>query len=174
MAIEELTAIIPPPTSPAATGTSEGWNPVEEWLGVELPPDFREYTAIYRAGMLAGWIGLYTPFTETASGLQENVESEVDTIHMLEEDIELEMPPPIWPKKPGMLPCGRDSGGGLLLYQTDGRPQDWPVYSTEPRDYQTHECFEMPITTFLAKLLRGEIPGRGQRSRELVFEPFKK
>ena len=84
MAIEELTAIIPPPTSPAATGTSEGWNPVEEWLGVELPPDFREYTAIYRAGMLAGWIGLYNPFTETAWGLHENVESEVDTIHMLE------------------------------------------------------------------------------------------
>ena len=104
MAIEELTAIIPPPTSPAATGTSEGWNPVEEWLGVELPPDFREYTAIYGTCMLAGWIGLYNPFTETAWGLQENVESEVDTIHMLEEDIELEMPHPIWPKKPGMRP----------------------------------------------------------------------
>ena len=174
MAIEELTAVIPPPASPVATGTPEGGKPIEELLGVELPPDFREYTAVYGAGMLAGWIGLYNPFTETAWGLQENVKSEVDTIHILEEDIELEMPHPIWPEQPGMLPCGHDAGGGLLLYHTEGRPEEGPVYYTQPRDYQSYECFEMPITTFLAKLCQGEIPGRGQGSRELMFEPFDK
>src|SRR4051794_23736409 len=52
--VQELTGLIPPPTSPVdARGD---WNSVESALGLKLPTDYKQIIEAYGTGRFFGWL----------------------------------------------------------------------------------------------------------------------
>ena len=152
MVFEELTAVIPHRPRPPRRGRPRGGIRSKSGLVSSCHQTFANTPPSTGLACLLAGSGFTTHSPRRHGDCRKTSSPKSTRSTCLKKTSSWKCRTPSGPRNPA---CGRDSGGGLLLYQTDGRPEDWPVYSTEPRDYQTNECFEMPITTFLAKLLRG-------------------
>ncbi len=158
MAIDELTAVVPPP---ADSGFEEEvWDEVEEWLGFPLPADYREFARTYGNGTFCDtFLMVYCPSSSFDSyrGLVEYQASARPT----HEDAAYRR----HPSRPGLLIWGGDENGNRLHWLTDGDPDSWPVVAeSHERDF---ERFDTCMTSFLAGAFRNEI-----RPRHIWYQPF--
>lgn len=179
MAIEELTALVVPPESPSEVLAKPGWNAIERKLGVRLPSDYKEYVTTYGSGLLGNFIIVANPFSA-----HEGVEL-FSIIEMLCTELrerknnegENGVAYAIYPEGSGLLPWGGDENGNGLYWLMEGTPDRWPCLVGAGRDSRW-ERFDMPMTSFLAKALSGEIkckiwpPGFAKPNRRRVFTPY--
>ncbi len=155
MDITELIALVPPPASPVATGSAEGWRAIARAIGHALPADHRAVIGTYGAGRFDDWLTVFSPFTPDGPG---NLLYEQRTIlagyrwrrrafpdrHLL----------PAHPEPGGLLPFGRTDNGDELHWLTTGDPQRWTVVTFAARS-ATPEPFAGGLLPFLIAVLEG-------------------
>jgi hypothetical protein len=155
MALSELVAIVPPPVIPSDVPKSPNWTDVESKLGLPLPSDFKEYVTNYGSGLLGKFIVVANPFSS-----MEGVEL-FSVIKMIGDTLRISnqrqgIAYEVYPSVPGLLPFGGDENGNNLCWLTEGTPDEWPCIVGAGRD-DRWERFDMPMTTFLAKALSGDV-----------------
>lgn len=162
MYLEKLKRILPPPSKPFKTGSSEEWDRLEETLGTGLPKDYKEFIGTYGAGGIDHFIWLFTPFVQ-----DENVNflkrSKVirDAYLTLREQFPKYYKHKIYPEPGGLLPLGVTDNGDELYWLTEGEPAHWPIVVYETRSSVNYE-YPMTVTEFLYKVI----------AKEMVCEAF--
>ena len=154
MAIEELIAVIPPPSRPVCAVPTDSCRQVEQALGMSLPDDLFAIAKTYGSGaFIDGEIGFLNPFdSDYTTGIERNAINS-----RCFKDWFPDYPFASYPDVPGLLAWGHDSNGHSLFYLTEGDPSDWPVVLV-PHEYEDRfDRWEMPLTTFLAKAFSNEI-----------------
>jgi hypothetical protein len=125
--IDDLTALIPPPPSPA---DAEGdWRQVEATLGLRLPADYKQLVRTYGFGSFDD-ILLWTPFTRYMDGTTNVVQQNLDLLAIFEdlrEDSPEDFPYPLYPEPGGLLQWASTGNGDALCFITEGEPDRWPV-----------------------------------------------
>jgi hypothetical protein len=81
------------------------------------------------------------------------------------------IPYSVYPDAPGLLPWGRDENGSVMLWLTEGEPNDWPIVLV--RIEGGHERWDLSLTSFLAGTFGNRIKcllwGRFE-AEELTFD----
>lgn len=153
MAIDELIAVVPPPHNPTETGSLEAWSAIECAIGIALPEEIRDFGLRYGSGMFGDTVEVYNPFSVNY----------LDTIRQVSDcyrDLKRAeghefIPYHIYPDKPGLLVWGSDVNGHMMFWLTEGEPAQWPlILMTVDAQF---ERWNVPITTFLARIFQGEI-----------------
>jgi hypothetical protein len=175
VSIERLTQLVPPPTSPTEVGPLERWVAAEAELGIELPPDYRDFVVAYGSGLFAAFYVVYNPF---ASSPLIRLKDRVDKLCAIERQTKLSrimnVPYPIYPEPGGILPWGCDENGNYYYWLTEGAPSAWPVIQNSVRGsgYARHDC---SMTDFLVGVLEGKIRPLASgypRPECFVFHPY--
>jgi hypothetical protein len=179
MSINDLTAVVPPPDTPAAVPAKLNWKEIEKALGVLLPMDYKDFVARYGSGLLGNFIRVFNPFDEYEyMGLVPSVVRICGIRRELKEsEGDAEVPFDVYPKSPGLLPWGNDENGNGLYWLTEGATDHWPCIVGAGRD-RRWQRFDMTMTTFLATALNGDVKcriwpsGFARPNRRRVFTPY--
>src|SRR5947209_4182767 len=157
MAVEELMVVVPPPKHPIDVGTAAQWAALEGALGTLLPTDYRKYIRHYGSGIFNDpgrfSLSIYNPVSPHFPWLFD-----VERLGLLTEKKKAgdrAFPYGIFPPSPGLFLWGNGTGG-RLLWLTEGEPDRWPVLVCSPSPYK-FERFDLPMTSFLAKVFSREI-----------------
>jgi hypothetical protein len=154
MSVDSLAAVAPPPASPLGIGPLELWEQLQARLGLPLPADWLDYGRRYGSGGFAGGLTVCNPLHPAAA---EWVEYELGF------DFGADFPHPMHPAVPGFLPWGEDDNGHHYGWLTVGPPDGWPVVFV-PHGYEAEaERHPGPMTAFLARMFRGELPAVWQQ-----------
>jgi hypothetical protein len=146
-------AIVAPPDEPYRIGNGKLWDQVARKLGLELPSDYREFVEAYGSGSLAGFIQVYNPYSESPYSLLERIEKVCQVYRSLKSsEGDRQVPFPIHPDRPGLLPWAQNDVGNYMFWLTEGAPEKWPVVLSQGRS-DKWERFDMGMLTFLIKAL---------------------
>ena len=150
MSVELLAAVSPPPTSPLGIGPLELWDRLQARLGLSLPDDWLEYGRVYGSGGFDGGLTVCNPLHPAAA-------------EWVAYELGFELPFPMHPTMPGFLPWGEDDNGNHYGWLTEGHPNQWPLLFVGHGYEDEAERHTGPMTAFLARMLRGELPNVWQQ-----------
>jgi hypothetical protein len=152
MSIEELRCAVRAPLTPVDAGNAEKEAMIEKQLGIQLPPDFKDYWRRYGAGYFFGGRAIYVsnPFS---ANFQRDVSMDCDFLR----DRGEEVPYAVYPESPGLLPWGSDDEGYEMYWLTDGSPHKWPTLVRCREEVDIFNEFSVPMTSFLAGCFSGKI-----------------
>jgi hypothetical protein len=175
MSIGKLNALVPPPVRPSEAGSLEQWRVVEQRLGLALPSDYREFIFAYGTGRFAQFYRVYNPFSASEwMSLFPSVDRVCKAAREIKRDWPEDVPYPIYPERPGLLPWANDENGNDYYWLTDGPPDTWQVYSDEVRA-EGFRQYGRCMTDFLCEVLTGKIQalaGDYPRDSHRVFETW--
>ncbi len=157
MPIEPLKALVPPPAHPSEIGTLQQWQAVEQQLSLVLPSDYREFIFSYGTDLFAGFYCVFNPFSVLeSSALIPSIRKACAAELEIKSNWPDQIPYPIYPERPGLLPWANDENGNLYFWLTEGDPDTWKVLSDEVRGngFQEYGC---TMTEFLTGILLGKI-----------------
>lgn len=158
MSLVELTAIVPPPSTPVDSGGS--WASVEAKLGTGLPGDYKAYIEAFGTGCLDDFIWVFNPFSRNPNlNLLTRSEAALRALKELQSQHADEVSYPLFPAAGGLLPWGATDNGDVLYWLTMGQPDEWSVVVNAARDPRT-EQHPAGMSVFLAKILKGAIVSR--------------
>ncbi|TAJ68637.1 MAG: hypothetical protein EPO51_27575 [Phenylobacterium sp.] len=169
MTIERLMQVAPPPAKPFQPFIGP-WEPVEAYLGTELPPDYKDFARLYGRGRFMEFLVINLPGDP---GRRGSLEGE---LQMSRDMINLGMGVryPAWPDPDGLLNVGLTEFNDRLFWLPRGDPSDWTIVVWD-RALQRLETFDCSLTDFLAGLAAGTILPEAFAGRTLapdpVFEP---
>jgi hypothetical protein len=183
MFLPQLILIAPPPQKPIETGSPKAWETVQERLGIPLPDDYKVFIDRYGTGSFNGFIIPYNPF---AVNEYFNLFQALDAHHLASRQTQLMAdttwsavsPFELYPAPDGLLPWGTTTNfGDTFFWQISGPPETWVTifYNLRTGEY---EVWKMTFTSFLTKLLFGEIESvlihedllpKGQ---QIAFQPY--
>ncbi len=176
--LQELARLVPPPAEPKhAKGD---WKSLEQDMGLVLPGDYEEYIELYGSGTMCAYFAIDSPFSLASHykvTTREGWLKWTGIYHCWGEEPESEVPFPLYPKVPGLLPWGIYGDVDVLGWLTDTDPTCWHiVYMDREKGF-----FDLPGVGFLAFLLaaiKGEAPlpesvlGKHVLSVPHVFKPY--
>jgi hypothetical protein len=155
MAIQELIAVVPPPSAPVDAGPVERINEVEKAVGIHLPDDLYQFSLCYGSGRFAGEIEVFNPFSKK---YLESVNMVAECYRGLKQaEGDNFIPYDIFPKSPGLLPWGDTMNGHVMFWLTEGEPKKWPTVLLRTGEME-FETLQMQMTTFLTKVFKGPMP----------------
>jgi hypothetical protein len=155
MSIQELAAVLPPPPQPRET--TGDWAKVEAEVGTPLPADFKDYVARYGTGVVNEFLWPLNPFAANDNvNLLAEIRFQLETLRETRTKFPKKFTYAIFPEPGGYLPWGRSENGDVMHWKTEGMPDQWTVAVTDARE-PVWEEFAVPMTTFLAQLLSGQI-----------------
>lgn len=157
MSLDELTAILSPPTRPRHGDSPRDWEAVEEELGLQLPEDYKQFVDLYGVGVVEDdttEIRIKSP--RDKSGYDQLLDiGRARAESVLETEDPEERPYSVHPQIPGLLPIATDVNGYTLFLFTRGEPEEWPVtILSESGDFEEHPG---PFTAFLLGVLTHRI-----------------
>jgi len=155
MAINELSAIVRPPTDPVEAGPESLWDEIQQDLGILLPNDLRDFGLAYGTGsFVEQGIFIFNPFSRSyRKSLDENLFAWKS---LRDGEGDREVPFELYPNTPGLLPWGCDDQGAGLFWITEGLADDWPILVRGHED-PVFQRFEMDVTTFISRVMKREI-----------------
>lgn len=158
MSIEELKAIVEPPEHPSEVPTHPDWGSVEDHLRVNLPQDYCDFISAYGSGLLGNVIRVFNPFASSEYLALVPCVERICAIRREAKETEgdEEVPFDVYPVSPGIMPWGNDENGNTLYWLIKGGPDKWPTIVGEGRG-RRWEQFDFPMSTFLARALKGAI-----------------
>jgi hypothetical protein len=143
--LRSLLQALPVPRSPVMNTVD--WPRVERDLGLELPPDYREFIATYGNGTIAAFLNVFHPTTPNEFvnlATQARVRAEaVRDFGYPEEARQL-------------FAWGCTDNGDVCFWRMVGPSARWPVVVHESRLGSVEE-FAMTMSEFLAATIRGEV-----------------
>lgn len=154
MAIKELCEIIEPPKFPLDAERPCSWKAVERRLSTPLPRDWRDFALTFGTGSFISvehgiHFQVINPLNrEIASIWQEWCSTLIARLE--------EYPFDAFPFQPGLMTCAWDDQGWQMCWLTEGAPDEWPIFAKR-RNAKTWSRYDMSMTTFLARVLKGEI-----------------
>jgi hypothetical protein len=155
MSVQELAAVLPPPAEPRET--QGDWARVEAEIGSPLPADFKEYVARYGTGVVNDFLWPLNPFAANDNvNLVSEIRFQLDTLRATRDKFPKKFTYAIFPEPGGYLPWGRSENGDVMHWKTQGTPEQWTLAVTDSRAPEWEE-FAEPMTSFLARLLAGQI-----------------
>src|SRR5262245_15223 len=166
MSIKELTAVMKPPERPADNGSPEGWQHVQRELGLELPPDLREFGLTYGSGKLVN-LGVVV-LNPLAPGYVKSVRWTLEGLRTARANEAFSED--VFPHKPGLFPWGWDENGADLCWLTDDLPAHWCI-ALRSHGESKFVKFHMTLTAFLARLLGRKLHLRGFWTQDTLRSP---
>ncbi|MGW4373881.1 hypothetical protein ACWEJ7_09465 [Streptomyces albidoflavus] len=164
MSLLELENALPTLRDQASTPRKIDWPKIERALGTPLPRDFKELSGRYRYLLLDAFLSVHIP----APGAEDiYCESVWDLISALDH---LTGPGTEHPNGPyragragGLIPWASSPEGDYWYWRVTGAdPDRWPVVvGNRQADWEEWAEVEETATSYLAGLVRGEIPGHG-------------
>lgn len=160
--VERLLRIEPPPAVPEASGTVDGWNSVEDQLGVQLPHHLKEYVMHYGAGRWGDFFGVKSPFEDpdlyNATDYFQCMKKRLALLNDFREQYPRDTAPfNQYPSPEGLLPFGYDDNGGTLCFQVVGKPEAWPIICLDGKLSERFEVFHTTVSGFIADVLERKI-----------------
>lgn len=123
--IDDLIAIMPPPTAPKGTGTSEGWTMVEKVFGVQLPRDYKDMIDVYGAGSINNELWILSPFSDNSTmNLCRDHRMICDLFVSL---VNIRIPYPLFPRQGGLLSWAFTSNGDRVYWETKTDSERWSI-----------------------------------------------
>ena len=154
MSKEHLVAVVTPPLHPVEAGPITLRSPLEARLGLSLPHELYEVGATYGSGKFGNQIEVLNPFS---SSYFDTVVEVCDLYRDLRRDEGTTVVPyDVYPVHPGLFPWGLEENGHMLFWLTEGKQESWPILLARSREAR-FERWDMPMTTFLSKVFKGEI-----------------
>lgn len=155
MAVEALTGVVAPPEEPLEAGPESDWEAVQTDLGIRLPNDLLDFCLVYGSGTFVELgMTVFNPFSISYRHRLDATASRVQSLKDAEGDAEV--PFDVFPQLPGLFPWGYDDQGAGLFWLAEGDPDDWVILVRGHESTEYHH-YEMPLTTFLAEVMQGEI-----------------
>lgn len=154
--LELLRQLAPPPKKPLEVSETSDWNSLEQDLGLEFPPDYRDLVTTYGSGAFSYHnygIEVGNPF---AANRYRQLR-EIAHIRITNRSADPGMRYVNFPEKNGLFPWGYDGNGCMLLWRTGGPPSRWPTLTYAPDIDAGFYRFRMNATTFLARALSNQI-----------------
>lgn len=121
MSINDLIDLVPPPDAPVAA--SGDWNRVEDELGIRLPDDYKAIISTYGVGDFCNAICIASPFVRPISAFKFWTDW-VDFYNDLA-SYGNDVPYELFPKTPGLLPCGNYCDSDNINWLTAPALEDW-------------------------------------------------
>lgn len=165
MTIERLMRVVPPPEAPFEPFAGP-WEPVEAYLGTELPHDYKDLVLFYGRGRFQELLYVNLPGSPDRRG---TLQGELDLAREMV-NYGVPVPYPAWPEPGGLLNVGLTEFNDRLFWLTRGEPSEWRIVAWD-RAYQKLETFDCDLTDFLAGLATGEIAPEGFAGRTLPAKP---
>jgi hypothetical protein len=156
--LQELLQLVTPPSEPQ--NAKGDWKRLESDLGLTLPSDYKQYIEEYGGGVLCTLFEIQSPFGLEAhykSSIKDAWRSWAGIYHGWGDVPESELPFPIYPKVPGLLPWGTYGDVDVLGWLTDPDTSQWHIVYQD----QHEGFFELPYSgfvRFLVSALKGETP----------------
>ena len=156
MTVDDLRHVLPPPLTPLeASGAS--WQNIEDELKASLPQDYKSFVELYGSGRIGGFLWILNPFSKRENlNLLTQIARQLATLRELVGDFGETCPYPLYPVEGGLLPFGITDNGDVLYWQTVGASRDWNIVVNESRSAH-YEVYEFDMTTFLSRVLSGEL-----------------
>lgn len=156
--LQELLRLVPSPSEPK--NAKGDWKELENDLGLTLPSDYKDFIEQYGSGTLCSLIAIRSPFGLEAhykKSIKDAWSSWAGIFHGWGDVPESELPFPVYPRVPGLLPWGTYGDVDVIGWLTDPDPGRWYVV------YQDHydgfiELRGFGFVRFLVSALKGEPP----------------
>lgn len=153
MSIAVLRSMMPPPAVQQSFDARR-WSEVEIKLGVALPQDYKEFINSYGAGKIAGFISIFSPYSNNANlNIIEQLNRQSDVLREIALSGEV-LPYSIFPAKGGILPVGMTDNGDVIYLRTD--TPKWNVVVNEARGPEW-ESYDLSLVDFLVSILSGRV-----------------
>jgi len=154
--LQELLQLVGPPSEPQ--NAKGDWKRLETDLGLTLPDDYKQYIEEYGGGRLCSLFEITSPFGLEAhykKSVKDAWRSWAGIYHCWGDVPESELPFPIYPKVPGLLPWGTYGDVDVIGWLIDPDPGQWHIV------YQDHyegfiELSDFGFARFLVSALKGE------------------
>lgn len=167
--IEALTKVVPPPAEPLGQFAGP-WEPLEAYLGTELPQDYKDFARLYGSGLFMDFLIVYVPEIQNSRLTLEPQVREAPMMFSPEENL----PHPFWPHVGGLIRFGCTDFGDQLYWLPEGEPDDWKVVMWQrhgPYD-QAFEEFDCGMAEFLGGLANGTIVPQAYKEGLEAYEPM--
>ena len=152
MSIDQLRAVVPPPTHPIAAGPVSRWATVQAELEIELPTDYLDFALHYGRGEFNDplWLDVWNPLDPAYINRMNTI---LDSWRKSSFPLfgPSGLPLDLFPSRPGVLPIGRSSDGMTLCWYTLGAASSWPLVLVTRESYSVAP-FLGPLTSFLAQI----------------------
>ncbi|MFD1547323.1 SMI1/KNR4 family protein [Nonomuraea guangzhouensis] len=155
MDLASLATVIGPPT-PAAF--SIDWPGLEQWLGLRLPDDYKEFAERYGPVLVGEWIWVVVPHHSDRGGYFR----QLDQRQGLQRSIRAGDPPShpfaFHPEPGGLLVWGESRGSEYYFWDTSvsADPNDWPTrVFTQSWPDEKWRLVDAPLTEVLAARVSG-------------------
>jgi len=148
--INDLLAIVAPPATATASGSSERWISVHSAIGFTTPTDYREIVDAYGAGAFGNFLWVYQPQLDNKFlDLQTQIPAQADVLRELKEMGD-EPPHQI----SSLKACGVTDNGDVIYWVTGQSqdPDDWTIAINAPRDDEWSE-YNGSLVDFLVAVL---------------------
>jgi len=155
MSLDPLSMLMPPPIRPMERPNSDQWAAVQSRWGI-LPNNYRDFIDAYGSGCIDEFIWIFNP---AAANENINFSTQADRqIEALREinNAGLEAKMPLFPEPAGLLPLGITDNGDLIVWQTNGRPDEW-IVGVVPSRSSPVLLFENDLIGFLSGLLNKKL-----------------
>lgn len=149
--ISELTPILTPPRGPVLVPDAAEFELLERQLGVELPPDYRDYWTTFGAGAISEFVGVLRP--QARAPHLDYVTYVVDS---LQHDVPAGSNWEPHPARGGLIPWGSTDNGDILAWRTVGSPESWTV-AVLPNEAESVDDYAASMTSFLAQWISGKL-----------------
>lgn len=178
MSTKALSGLVPPPVCPNEVCSLELLERVQTDLGLTLPCDYVEFIRLYGSGCFARFYWVFIPFSVNK---HLSLLPQVENLSAIETEFkskwgDANVPYDVYPKNPGILPWACDDNGNYYYWLTEGDPDQWPIVQNEVRGsgYTQHPGCTM--TSFLYRVLTGEIPalaGEYPTPEDMIFDVWR-
>lgn len=156
--IQELLQLVPPPSD--AQDAHGDWKRLESDLGLSLPADYKHYIEEYGSGTLCTLFEIGSPFgleSHYKKSVKDAWHSWAGIYHSWGDVSESELPFPIYPSVPGLLPWGTYGDVDVIGWLTDPDPSLWYiVYKDQYEGF--FELRDFGFSKFLVSALKGDSP----------------
>ncbi|MBC2373031.1 SMI1/KNR4 family protein [Listeria booriae] len=126
MYLEKLKTILSPPVKAVNSGSNIEWKDAEKKLGVEFPPDYKEFISTFGTGVIDDFLWIYNPFTDNKNvNIFVQMKGNNAAYCTLKEEFPDDYPYSVFPEIGGLLPLGVTDNGDVLNWITT--PGKWTI-----------------------------------------------
>jgi len=176
MALEQLTAVLPP--SRGAAPPRIDWPDVERAFGAVLPDDYKELVGVYGAGSFDDFLWVLQPAHENPNiDLVTQRSVRLDAMRTLVRQWGGTVPHSLDDNRPGILPWAFTDNGDVCYWLCEPweKPGNWRVTVNESRGSRW-EVFDGSATEFLLAVFtrarRSQIFPEDFPSEDPAFQPL--
>jgi len=156
MSINNLLAVLPPPTTPNEVGAGKQWPMID---GMFFPSDYVEFINVYGSGRIADFLVVFNPFSQNVDiNFFDQLRFVVGDFNDLVVSDSDYCNCPLYPVENGLIPVGVTDNGDYIFWVVTSKQNsdEWQVAIIASRSPEV-EYFKDNLTSVLEGLLIGRL-----------------